>query len=485
MSLQVNFRAVIKVVSLLVSISGLFILLCVPVSLLTGGKDAIALSISGLLVIAVSGMVWLLTGRINPNELGKHEAYLIVVLSWVMISAFGSLPYIISGAIPSFTNAFFESISGFTTTGATILTDIEAVPKGILFWRSLTHWLGGMGIIMFSIALLPFLGIGGMQLFLAEHPSPSKEKLHPRIKNTAGLLWGVYVLITALQVIFLVAGDMDLYDAVCHSFATISTGGFSTRNASLGAFSPYAQYVTIAFMIIAAASMALHYQLLNGNWREVIRNEELRFYLAIIVVATMALTITLYINTESPFSKSFRDAFFQVTTIITCTGFGTADYMQWPPFAWFLLFMLMFVGGCTGSTAGGIKVLRHLLLIKNSIINFRSIMHPSAYVPLLYNGKAIGDDIRNHIMSLFLIYMITFAAGSLLLALTGLDKTTAMGSAATAMANIGPGLNLTGPASNFFGVSSEAKWILSALMLVGRLELLSVYMLFARSFWKM
>jgi len=192
----------------------------------------------------MSGLAWALTSRINPNELGSHEAYLIVVISWVMISVFGSLPYMISGTIPSFTNAFFESISGFTTTGASILTDIEAVPKGILFWRSLTHWIGGMGIIMFSIALLPFLGIGGMQLFLAELPSPSKEKLHPRIKETAGLLWGVYVLITALQVILLAAGDMDLYDAVCHSFATISTGGFSTRNASMGAFSPYVQYVT-------------------------------------------------------------------------------------------------------------------------------------------------------------------------------------------------------------------------------------------------
>lgn len=480
----VNYRIVIKVVSLLMFFSGLFILLCVPVSLLTGAKDAIALSVSGLIVIAMSGLAWVLTGRINPNELGSHEAYLIVVISWVMISVFGSLPYMISGTIPSFTNAFFESISGFTTTGASILTDIEAVPKGILFWRSLTHWIGGMGIIMFSIALLPFLGIGGMQLFLAELPSPSKEKLHPRIKETAGLLWGVYVLITALQIILLVAGDMDLYDAVCHSFATISTGGFSTRNASMGAFSPYSQYVTIVFMIIAAASMSLHYQLLSGNWRKVIRNEELLFYLGIIIVASLALVIALHINTGGPLSKTFRDALFQVTTIVTCTGFGTADYMQWPQFAWFLIFILMFVGGCTGSTAGGIKVLRHLLLIKNSIINFRSIMHPYAYVPLLYNGKTVSDDIKNHIMAMFIIYIITFITGSFLLTLTGLDKVTAMGSAATAMGNIGPGLNLTGPASNYFGVSLSAKWILSALMLIGRLELFTVYMLFAKSFWK-
>lgn len=478
-----NYRIIIKVVSLLVFFTGLFILLCLPVSLLTGGGDAIAILISGLIVLVASGMSWMATRKSNTGELNKHDAYLIVVISWVMISLFGTLPYIISGSIPNFTNAFFESISGFTTTGASILTDIEAVPKGILFWRSLTHWIGGMGIVMFSIALLPFLGIGGMQLFLAELPSPSKEKLHPRIKETARLLWGIYVLITVLQIIFLVAGDMDLYDAVCHSFATVSTGGFSTRNASMGAFSSYSQYVTAFFMIISGISLSFHYQLLKRRWHEVIRNEEVRFYLVIILAATTTLAISLYVQNHGSLSKVIRDSLFQVSTIITCTGFGTADYMQWPSFAWFLLFMLMFVGGCTGSTAGGIKVMRHLLLIKNSVIGFKTMIHPSAHIPLLYNGRAVSDSIRNHIMAMFLIYMITFTVGSLLLTFTGLDKLTAMGSTATAMGNIGPGLNLTGPASNYFSVSISAKWILSALMLVGRLELFTVFMLFSKAFW--
>lgn len=484
MSHPINYRVMMKVVSLLVIFTGLFMSSCIGVAYLTGGRDAQALVISTLITLTTGGLLWLSNKKVDPKEIGKREAYAIVVIAWVAMSVFGSLPYLFSGAISSFTSAFFESISGFTTTGASVLTDIEAVSKGVLFWRSLTHWIGGMGIVVFSIALLPFLGIGGMQLFIAEVPGPTKDKLHPRITQTARRLWVIYLMLTFLQVIMLIAGKMSLYDAVCHSFATVSSGGFSTRNASMGAFSPYIQYVTIFFMIMAGTNFTLHYKVLHSRWKEMFGDEEWRTYLGIILISSLIIAINLIINSYASFEKSFRDALFQVSSIVTCTGFGTADYMQWPQFTWFLIFILMFVGGCAGSTAGGIKVIRHLLLLKNSQREFKVIMHPSAYVPLFYNGHSVNENIRNNIFAIFLLYMITFTLGAFLLMISGLDKLSAMGSVVTAMGNIGPGLNLTGPALNFANVNIAGKWILSALMLIGRLELFTVYILFMKAFWK-
>lgn len=484
MSNPINYRVIIKVVSILIIITGIFMSLCIGVAYLTGGHDIKALVFSMLVTLTFGCVLWLSNRKVDPKEIGKREAYVIVVISWVAMSVFGSLPYLFSGAISNFTSAFFESMSGFTTTGASVLTDIEAVSKGVLFWRSLTHWIGGMGIVVFSIALLPFLGIGGMQLFIAEVPGPTKDKLHPRITQTARRLWAIYLILTILQIIMLMAGHMSLFDAVCHSFATVSSGGFSTRNASMGAFSPYIQYVTIFFMLMAGTNFTLHYKVLHGRWKDLFHNEEWRTYLGIILLSSFIITIYLIVSSYASFEKSFRDALFQVSSIITCTGFGTADYMQWPKFTWFMIFILMFVGGCAGSTAGGIKVIRHLLLFKNSRREFKVIMHPSAYIPLIYNGHSVDEKIRNNILALFLLYLITFAVGTFLLTISGLDKISAMGSAATAMGGIGPGLNLTGPASNFANVSIAGKWILSALMLIGRLELFTVYVLFLKAFWK-
>ncbi len=481
---MINYQIVLKVTSLLIVIIALFIFACLPVSLLTGGDDFISLAISAFITAAIGGTIWMLTGKFNSNAIGKKEAYLIVVVTWLSMVFFGSLPYLISGTIPNLTDAFFESMSGFTTTGASILTDIEAVSEGILFWRSLTHWIGGMGIIVFSVAILSLFGIGGIQLFLAEVPGPSKEKLHPRIKQTALRLWGIYVLLTLMQTLLLVAGNMTLYDAVTHSFSTISTGGFSTRNASMGAFSAYAQYVTIVFMILSGTNFTLHYLLLNRRWKQVIADEELRMYLGIIIISTLVIALFLVHNGYGTTEKSFRDALFQVTTIMTCTGFATADFMQWPVFCWFLLFLLMLVGGCAGSTAGGIKVIRHLLLLKGLRNEFRGLMHPSAYLPLQYNGHTVGENIHRNILAIFILYLLTFTIGSFLLTLSGLDHITAMGSVAQAMGNIGVGLAATGPASNFAEISVAAKWTLSCLMLIGRLEILTVFVLFSKAFYK-
>ncbi len=480
----INYRHITKVISLLILLTGLFMTICIPVSYFTGAKDLSAFILSSVITVGLGGTGWSLAGKINPNMLGKRDAYIIVVFTWVIMSAFSTIPYLLSGSIINFTDAFFESISGFTTTGATILTDIESVPKGVLFWRSLTHWIGGMGIIVFSVALLPFFGIGGVQLFIAEVPGPTKDKLHPKIKETARRLWGIYVILTLLQVLFLMAGEMDFYDAVCHSFSTVSSGGFSTRNASIGAFSPYVQYVTIFFMLMAGTNFTLHYMFFHRNWKNILKNEELQMYLGVIIISTLTVATALFFNRYYSGGKAFRDAFFQVCTIVTCTGFGTADYMQWPQYTWFFLFLLMFIGGCAGSTAGGIKVIRHLLLIKNSLREFKVIMHPKAYIPLKYNGHPVSEQIKNNILAIFVFYIIIFIIGSFLLTITGLDKISAMGSVATSMGNIGPGLKITGPASNFSTVSIAGKWILSALMLIGRLELFTVMIIFSRAFWK-
>ncbi|MDP2424273.1 MAG: TrkH family potassium uptake protein [Bacteroidales bacterium] len=479
-----HHRIVIKSVSLFVIVAGAFMLVCLPVSLAYSENAVNAILLSSGVTLGAGLTGWFLAGKFNKEELGKRESYLIVVLTWIGMAFFGALPYLFSGAIPDLTDAFFESISGLTTTGASILNDIEAVPKSILFWRSLTHWIGGMGIVVFSIAILPIFGIGGMQLFVAEVPGPTKDKLHPRIKETARRLWGIYVILTFAQTALLMAGNMDLFDALCHSFSTVSSGGFSTRNLSMGAFSDYSQYITIIFMILAGTNFTLHYLLLLGRFKEALKNEELWLYLSVIGLAVITISSVLVLNEYASFERSFRDSLFQVTSIVTCTGFGTADYMLWPKFSWFLIFLLMFVGGCAGSTAGGIKVIRHLLLFKNSFLEFRSILHPAAYIPLLYNGKPVSQGIRSNILTIFFLYLLTFSIGSLLIIMTGSDKITAMGSVVSCMGNIGPGLAATGPASNYFLMSVAGKWILSALMLIGRLELLTVYVLFTRSFWR-
>lgn len=456
----------------------------IPFSLYFGSNDEFALIISSGITLTAGGSLWFFNRKLKDKQMGKREGYLIVSLTWIIMSVFGALPYIISGSVPSFTNAFFETISGFSTTGASILTDIESIPRGILFWRSMTHWIGGMGIIVLSVAILPFLGTGGMQLFSAESSGPIKDKLNPRIQSTAKSFWSIYVILTLIETILLLFGGMDLYDALCHSFGTIATGGFSTRNDSMGAFSPFCHYVVMIFMVIAAINFTIHVLMFRGEWKKPFRDQELRLYLSIITVIGIFISITLIFTQDHNTEVAFRHGFFQVISILSTTGYATADYMTWPTYAWLILFFLMFIGGCAGSTTGSIKVIRYLMLIKTGLREFKKLLHPNAVIPIKLNGKPVSEDIIFRILAFFFIYLAIFATGTLILALSGVDFATSIGSVTATMGSIGPGLHDVGPTGNYNHIPEISKWVLSFCMLAGRLELFSILILFTPAFWK-
>lgn len=422
----------------------------------------------------------------SDKELSVREGFAIVTLGWSFFALFGALPYLFSGTIPSLHDAIFETMSGFTTTGSTILTEIEHMPRSLLFWRALTHWLGGMGIIVLSLAILPMLGVGGMQLFKAEVPGPTADRLRPRIQDTAKLLWGVYVLLTALESLLLMLGGMDLFDAVCHSFATLATGGFSTRNASVAAFgSSYIDGVITIFMILAGVNFTLHFHLLRGRFRDFHRNEELRCYLGIIASATV---IVMLFNAGGgayqSLGENFRFSIFQVSSIITTTGFGTADYELWPVICQYLLIMLMFIGGCAGSTGGGIKVARILLLFKHAQAQLFRLIHPRAIRLVKLGNRPVGEEVVQSILGFFALFIGIFVAASLLMAACGMDLISGGAAVIACLGNIGPGLGSVGPVDNYAHVPAVGKWVLITCMLMGRLELFTVLVFFFPSFWR-
>lgn len=436
-------------------------------------------------VISLSlGLVFYLMNRKQSEDLRfyKKDAYLTVTLSWFFIALTGSLPYLFSGAIPRFTDAFFESVSGFTTTGSSILTNIESLPKSILFWRSLTHWIGGIGIIVLVIVVMPSLQIGGYHIFTLE--SSVQEKIQPKIKSVGYRLLLIYVGLTFAEVLFLLAGNMNLYESVCHAFGTVATGGFSPKNTSIAEYSPYIQYVVMIFMLLAGTNFVIHYYLLKRNFRKVKENDELKFYLIVVFLIGIIVTSILFVKMNKPLEESFREAFFQVISIVTCTGYATADYLQWPVIAWTILFFAMFLGGSTGSTAGGIKMARYLILAKNIRRMFRQLVSPNAIFSIKLNKIPISETSNHSILSFIAVYFIIFLIGSLLLALLGIDGGTAASSVATCMGGIGPGIGTVGPASNFAHLPELGKLILSFLMLVGRLEIYTVILLFTPGFWK-
>ncbi len=493
---KINIRIILKIIGLLLVLEGFFIITSIPFSIYYGsptnlsfslfnGKDDFwALVISGVFVSTIGLIVWLMTRRAKDSSLGKREGYVIVSLSWLVISLFGAIPFVLSGSIPNFTNAFFETISGFTTTGASILNDIEALPKGILFWRSMTHWMGGMGIIVLTLAILPFLGIGGMQLFIAEVPGPTPDKIHPRITATAKRLWGIYVLLTAAETILLMTGGMDLFDAICHAFGTMATGGFSTQNSSIANYSPYIQYIIILFMIFAGINFTLHYLALHGKLKTVWKNEELRYYLKLMGGVTIIIAVSLILTHGLGIEKGFRDALFQVVSITTTTGYVTTNYLNWPFFLWMIIFILMFAGGCAGSTGGSIKMVRQLLLLKNSLLELKRLIHPHAIIPVRINGKPVSQDITSNILAFFLIYILVFSLGSVFMSFIGLEFESAVGSVAATLGNIGPAIGSVGPAKNYADIPVVGKWFLSFLMLLGRLELFTILILLSPAFWK-
>ena len=454
------------------------------------------ITLSAILTLLV-GILAMFFTRGHKKEVKRKEGYLIVTLGWLVMSLSGILPYYLSGAIPNMTDAFFETISGYTTTGASILNDIESLPRGIVFWRSLTHWIGGMGIIVLAIAILPLLGIGGMQLFSAEAPGPNADKLHPRITDTAKRLWLIYVGYTAAETVLLQLAGMSFFDAINHAMATLSTGGFSTKNASLAYWNdqPLIQYIVILFMFLAGSNFVLSYFAFKGKVQRVLRDEEFKYYSIFILLFVVIAAVVVYTRANvqpgemfpmvmGSEESAFRHALFQVVAVMTTTGFVTADFTAWTPFLTVFFFGLMFSGGSAGSTAGGIKIMRHILIIKNGLLEFKRTLHPNAIIPVRFNQKTVTEHIVYNIIAFFVLYMLLFLIGASVLGILGLDFVTAIGGAASSLGNVGPAFGSLNPLSNFSDLPLLGKWWCAFLMLAGRLELFTVLILFTPYFWK-
>ncbi|AWH74419.1 potassium transporter [Dokdonia sp. Dokd-P16] len=494
---KLNYKIIFHLMGVLLLINGGFMLISALVSFIT--KDGVMLEVSAAaLITALVGTLLMFITRGHEKELKKREGYIIVTFGWLFMSLSGMLPYLFSGTIPGVANAFFETISGYTTTGATILSEIETLPKSILFWRSMTHWIGGMGIIVLAIAILPLLGIGGMQLFAAEAPGPSADKLHPRITDTAKRLWLIYVSFTVIETILLKLAGMSFFDAINHALSTLSTGGFSTKNASVAYWNdnPLIQYIIIFFMLLAGTNFVLSYFAFKGKIQKILRDEEFRLYMAFVFGFGIIASLVIYFNVDLGISSidhpmvwgkaeaSVRHALFQVLAVITTTGFITADYTMWTPFLTVIFFGLMFLGGSAGSTSGGIKVVRHLLTIRNALVEFKRTLHPNAILPVRYNTKSVDRSIIFNILAFFILYMLSWIIGASVLASMGLDFRTALGGAASALGNVGPAFGGLGPVDNYGWLPLAGKWWMAFLMLIGRLELFTVLILLTPFFWR-
>jgi len=479
-----NYRAIIKSISLLLLLLGATYLfpLFFSLSLKAGDHTSLILSMVITLVIAGTGYLWT---RHDTAHIQRKDGFVIVTFAWVFISLFGALPYYFSGTVNTFTDAFFESMSGFTTTGATILVDIEAVPAGILFWRSLTHWLGGMGFIVLSLALLPIFGIGGMQLFKAEVPGPAPDRLKPRIAETAKTLWIVYVILSGIETILLLLGGMSFFDSLCHTFGTMATGGFSTKNLSIAAYdSAYFDGIITLFMFLAGVNFTLHYAAFRGNFRPFFKNTEFLFYTGVTVGLILVSTFFLALLTPYDVFEALRKASFQVVSIVTTTGYCTDDFELWPGFNMVLLFCLMFFGGCAGSTGGSMKQIRILILFKYAYVELHKIIHPKAVKKVKLGNTVVNESITQGVLAFVMLYFGLLALGSLLMGAIGLDLVSAFSVVTATLGNIGPGFGSVGPTDNYFHIPGIGKWLLSFFMLVGRLELYTVLILFVPEFWK-
>ncbi len=416
--------------------------------------------------------------------LTHREGFVIVTLAWVLASAFGGLPFLFSGVMPTYCDAFFETMSGFTTTGASVMSNLDKTSRGILFWRALTQWLGGMGIIILSIAILPLLGVGGMQLFKAEIPSPVKDRLTPRIAETAKNLWLVYIAISAVEFVLLYLGGMSAFDAVCHTFATMATGGFGNYDASIAQFnSLYIEIVIIAFMFIAGTNFALHYRLFKGDAKSFFRDPEFRFYISVVVVATALITLDLRSH-FSTLGDALRHASFQVVSILTTTGYITVNFDLWPIPSKVILLFLMFIGGCAGSTGGAIKCLRFMIVIKQTFIELTRLIHPHAVLSVKIAKSPVPPEIVSSIRSFFFLYIALAMAATLTLTFLGVDMLTSVSGVAATIGNVGPGMGVVNAHSNYAELPQAAKWILSVCMLLGRLEIYTVLVLLVPDFWK-
>ena len=492
-----NTRLVVKTMGALLLIESVFMAIATTVSFFYKDSDDGAFLVSTILTLS-AGLWGLFFGRNADERVGEREGYVIVALVWVIFSIFGMLPYYLSGEIPEFTDAWFETMSGFTTTGATILADIEVLTHGALFWRAMTQWLGGMGIIVLSIALLPMFGLGGMQLYAAEVTGLSYEKLSPRIADTAKHLWITYILLTVIETGLLWAEGMPLFDSVCHSFSTVATGGFSTKNLSIAYYaSPAIQYTIAVFTMLAGINFALIILIFRGKPGRLWHDEETHWYLGAVAVSTTILTVGLLFQWLiagnwtcgvgeffQHLEVAFREGFSTTVFTMTSCGFAIADYMTWAPFLWVLVFFLMFTGASSGSTSGGIKWVRLLIFIKSGFAEFKRRIHPNAVVPVKLNGKPISQQTTNNVMAFMVFYLIILLATTLIFCATGVDFDESIGAAVSAIGNIGPSIGQYGPAGTYTLFPPVAKWVMTFVMLIGRLEIFTILLLFTRALWR-
>ena len=480
-----DLRRTVRFIGILILFLGLSMTAPLAVALYYDDGSAQAL-IYSMLITSGIGLLFLLgTRKDEKTHLSHRDGVAIVTFGWVAAGFVGAIPFMLSGSIPDFSNAYFESISGFTTTGASVLTDIERLPRGILMWRSITQWFGGMGIIVLSIAILPFLGIGGMQLYKAEIPSPVVDKLKPRISDTAKTLWKVYLLITALEIFLLALGGMPLFEAVCHAFCTMPTGGFSPKNSSMAHYNnAYFDGVIIVFMLLAGINFSLHYRLIKGDLTIFGKDPECRVFLSVVGLFIFVVTLDIYGTVYESFTKAFRYGAFQVVSIITTTGFVSADYDQWPSLSQNLLLLCMFLGAMAGSTGGGIKTMRIILLVKHSYQEIFRIIHPHAVTTVKLGGRPVPVEVLSSIWGFLVLYLGLFVTSALIMASLGLDVISAFSSVAACIFNIGPGLGLVGPVKNYLTVPLIGKWVLIFCMLVGRLEIYTVIVLLMPEYWR-
>lgn len=479
-----NYRSITGIMGIILVIIGASMIFPVLWSLYYGDHDWSAFLFTGAVTMIIGFIAYKEFGI--KGDIHSKEAFLIVSLCWIIASAIGAVPYLLTGVFVNFADAFFETMSGFTTTGASVFSDVEVLPHGVLFWRSLTHWLGGMGIIVLFVAVLSSLGVCGLQMFKAESPGPVAEKIKPRISETAKILWYTYLALTVAETLILWVLGMSLFDALCHTFGTLATGGFSTKNASIGYYTnPLIPWVVTIFMFLSGANFALHYQAFKGkSLKAVWRNAEFRLYTTITLSFIVLITAVLISTTDQSIEKSLRQAAFQVVSIMTTTGYATADFDIWPYLGRTLLVVLMFVGGCSGSTGGSIKVGRILIILKQYRVEIQRAMHPRAIMNAKIGGKPISSDVLINVQQFFFIYMAITAISVVIMSSLGLDLITSFTSVAATLGNVGPGLNKVGPTLNYSFIPSFGKYYLSFLMLLGRLELYTVLVMFTPSFWK-
>ncbi|MCX7696246.1 MAG: TrkH family potassium uptake protein [Bacteroidales bacterium] len=482
-----HHKLILKVLGMLITLesgamSVAFVYSCLvdntPLAYLEGWLSSILFS------FFLGASLWFFFRKSPIEEMSKRDGYFIVTFTWIILGMIGALPYCLTGYIPSYIDAVFETISGFTTTGSSILTDVEILPYGILLWRSMTQWLGGLGVVVLAVAILPAFGFGGMHLFAAETTGPFKDKLHPRIKDTAKTIWLVYVFLTFLLIILYVLGGMPTFDAICHAFTTLPSGGFSTKNASMAFFSPYHQWVTILFMYFAGTNMVLFYKFYQKKFKDIIRDEEWIFYNILVLGSILLVFLILFFKGGYELEYALRHGAFQVVSIITTTGLVTADYFSWPVASYSWLLFLLFAGGMAGSTSGGIKMIRFVLIFKAIRNYLRKLIHQRAVIPIFFNQKPVDQISVLNVISITVLYILAYLLGVLIILLIEKDFFVAISAPITVLSNSGPGLGSIGPIYNFSHLHDVTKVLLTILMILGRLEFISVIALFHRSFWK-